>query len=210
MARNLTSKTKLCRRERYDLYPRLGDQSQSSKRMERRTAPGEHPMFSRQSLYAIQFREKQKVKRIYGLLEKQFRKFFSMASKKKGETGLALLQLLELRIDNVLFRAGLAKTREQARQLVNHGHVKLNGTKMSIPSHIVKQNDVIMLKDNITSAEWYGEIKKIAESYQLPSWLNKTGEYTVTVVGEPEREVIDPSINEQLIVEFYSIKNVIK
>lgn len=204
MARITTSKTKLCRRERYDLFPRLGDQSQTSKRLEKRTAPGEHPMYSRPTLYSIQFREKQKVKRMYGLLEKQFRRFFALASKRQGETGLALLQLLEMRVDNVIFRAGLAKTREQARQLVNHNHVQVNGSKMSIPSYITKVGDKIMLKSNIFDAQWFAELKKINETYQVPTWMDKVGDNEVVITGLPARENIDPGINEQYIVEFYS------
>jgi small subunit ribosomal protein S4 len=204
MARIRRAKNKLNRREKYDLFPRLGDQSQTSKRTERRTAPGEHPNFPRQTQYAVQFREKQKVKRIYGLLERQFRRFYSLASKRQGETGLALLELLEMRIDNVLFRAGMAKTRDQARQLVNHGHVTVNGGKMSIPSYIVKEGDKIELKENISGLAWYEEIKKINESYQTPTWLSKNGLTTVTVSRKPGREEMDPSINEQYIVEFYS------
>jgi small subunit ribosomal protein S4 len=204
MARITTSKTKLCRRERYDLFPRLGDQSQTSKRMLKRTAPGEHPMFPRQSLYAVQFREKQKVKRMYGLLEKQFRRFFDMAEKKKGETALSLLQLLEMRLDNVVFRAGFAKTREQARQFVNHGHVTVNGKKLSIASYITKVGVVVQLKSKLFGAEWYTEIKKINETYSAPTWLNKTQVDTAEVVNTPIREDIDPGINGQLIVEFYS------
>lgn len=204
MARITKSKTKLCRRERFDLFPRLGDQSQTSKRMQKRTAPGEHIMFPRQSQYAIQFREKQKVKRIYGLLEKQFRRFYALASKRQGETGLALLQLLEMRLDNVLFRAGMAKTRMQARQLVNHGHVLVNGTKNNIPSHIVRVGDKITLKDKIQGQEWYGEINKINETYIAPSWLNKVSATEVEVTNTPVRDDVDLAINEQYIVEFYS------
>jgi small subunit ribosomal protein S4 len=204
MARITTSKTKLCRRERFDLFPRLGDQSQVSKRMLKRTAPGEHPMFPRQTQYAIQFREKQKVKRIYGLLEKQFRRFFEMASKRQGETGLALLQLLEMRLDNVLFRAGLAKTRNQARQLVTHGHVVLNGKKMSVPSHLVRVGDKVSLKTKIQDQNWYDEIKKINETYMAPTWLNKISINEVEVTNTPVREDIDLSLKEQYIVEFYS------
>ncbi len=204
MARITKSKTKLCRRERYDLYPRLGDQSQVNKRLAKRTAPGEHPMFPRQTPYANQFREKQKVKRIYGLLEKQFVRFYSIASKRKGETGLALLQLLEMRLDNVLFRAGMAKTRDQARQLVNHGHVEVNGKKQSIPSYIVEIGDKISLKSNIFDAEWYGEVKKLSENYHVPAWLDRKDANAVTITNVPVREDIDPGINEQYIVEFYS------
>ncbi len=204
MARITTSKTKLCRRERFDLFPRLGDQSMTPKRLEKRTAPGEHPMYPRQTLYAIQFREKQKVKRMYGLLEKQFVKFYKQASKRQGETGLALLQMLEMRLDNVMYRSGLGKTRDQARQIVNHGHVKVNGRVLNIPSYIVEDGDKITLDSKIYDAEWFGELRKINETYIAPSWLNKTDVSTVVIVGTPIRENIDPSIREQYIVEFYS------
>ena len=204
MARITRGKHKLSRRERYDLYPRLNDQSQVSKRLERRSAPGEHPIYPRMSQYAIQFREKQKVKRLYGMLEKQFRRFFAKASKRKGETGLALLQLLELRLDNFVFRAGMAKTRDQARQIVNHGHVLVNGKKVSIPSYILKVGEKVEVKNSITDLSWYEEIKKINESYQPPAWVSKDGIATAIVGRMPEREDIDPSLNEQYIVEFYS------
>lgn len=204
MARIIRGKHKLSRRERYDLYPRLNDQSQVSKRLERRSAPGEHPMFPRMSQYAIQFREKQKVKRLYGMLEKQFRRFFAKASKRKGETGLALLQLLELRLDNFVFRAGMAKTRDQARQIVNHGHVLVDGKKVSIPSYILKVGEKVEVKNSITDLSWYEEIKRINESYQPPAWVSKDGITTAIVGRMPEREDMDPSLNEQYIVEFYS------
>jgi small subunit ribosomal protein S4 len=204
MARITTSKTKLCRRERYDVFPRLGDQSQTNKRLAKRTAPGEHGMFSRSTLYATQFREKQKVKRLYGLLEKQFRRFYQMASKKKESTGLVLLQLLEQRLDNVVFRAGMAKTRDQARQIVNHGHVKVDGIRVTIPSYIVKIGEKIELVDKISKAEWYEEIKRINDAYQAPTWLNKESLSQVSMTSIPVREDIDQGINEQLIVEFYS------
>ncbi len=204
MARITKGKVKLCRRERYDLYPRMGDQSQINKRIAKRTAPGEHPMFPRQTLYATQFREKQKVKRMYGLLERQFRRFFAMADKQQGQTGTRLLQLLEMRLDNAVFRAGMAKTRDQARQMVNHGHVLVNGIKVDVPSAIVKTGDKVSLKEKITGQEWYDEIKKLNESYSVPTWMNKVSESEVEVTNVPAREDADMSIREQLIVEFYS------
>lgn len=204
MARITKSKHKLARRERYDLFPRLGEQIQTSKRLARRTAPGEHSVYPRYTQYAIQFREKQKVKRIYGMLERQFRRFFKEAAKKRGETGLALLQMLEMRLDNVVFRSGMAITRDQARQLVNHGHVLVNGKKLSIPSYIVRIGDIIELKDKITNLLWYDEIKRINESYQVPGWITKENLNRAIIERKPIREEIDPGINEQYIVEFYS------
>lgn len=204
MARIRSGKNKIIRRERYDVYPRLGDTSQTNKRTEKRTAPGEHPNFSRMTQYAIQFREKQKVKRMYGLLEKQFRRFYSIASRRQGETGLALLQLLEMRLDNVVYRAGMAKTRDQARQLVNHGHVLVNGKKVSIPSYITELGDKVELKEGISKLNWYEEIVKINDAYQAPGWISKEGLTKATVSRQPDREEMDLGINEQYIVEFYS------
>ena len=204
MARIRRAKHKLARRERYDIFPRIGDTSQSSKRIERRTAPGEHPMFGRMTQYAVQFREKQKVKRMYGVLEKQFRRFFGLASKRQGETGLALLQLLELRLDNVVYRSGFAKTRDQARQIVNHGHVTVNGKKLDIPSSILKIGDEIEVKDSITSLAWYEELKKIGESYLPPIWIGRMSDKKAKVEKLPAREDIDPGISEKYLVEFYS------
>lgn len=204
MARITKGKTKLCRRERYDLFPRIGDKSPTNKRLAKRTPPGEHFMFSRQSLYAVQLREKQKVKRMYGLLERQFRRFYSIASKSDGQTGLTLLQLLECRLDNVVYRSGMALTRDQARQMVNHGHVLVNGKKNNIPSHILKTGDVISLKDKISNQEWYKAFKKEIESYPLPNWIQFKKENSTEISQLPSREDIDLGIKEQLIVEFYS------
>lgn len=204
MARITKGKTKLCRRERYDLYPRLNDQSQVSKRLRKTMAPGEHPIHSPLSQYGLQLREKQKVKRMYGLMERQFRRFFRMASKSKEQTGLALLRLLELRLDNFLFRAGMAKTRDQARQLVNHGHVRVNGKKVDIPSYILKIGDEVKLIEKITRLDWYDEIKKISEVYEAPSWIEKISFDVAVVRSLPERDHIDKLINEQYIVELYS------
>lgn len=204
MARITKGKHKLSRRERYDLYPRLGDQSQTSKRLARRTAPGEHPMFPRYTQYAIQFREKQKVKRIYGMLEKQFRRFFKEASKRQGETGLALLQMLEMRLDSFMYASGMAMTRNQGRQVVAHGHVLVNGKKVTIPSFVLSVGDKVELKDSVSKLNWFEEIKKINETYQVPGWISKESVTQASVGRKPDREEMDPAINEQYIVEFYS------
>lgn len=204
MARVTKGKHKLSRRERFDLYPRLGEQNQTSKRLVRKTPPGEHQMFSRQSQYARQLREKQKVKRSYGLLERQFRRFYSIASRKKEQTGLALLQLLETRIDNIAFRGGLALTRSQARQLVNHGHIKLNEKRNSIPSTILEIGDVLSLDQKISKLEWYKSFKQNTETYVLPNWLERVDELSVKLIQLPTRDELEPLFNEQLIVELYS------
>lgn len=197
MARDLSPKWKRSRREKYSLF---GD----DKWKKRPTLPGQHPVSrSRQSSYAVRFREKQKVKRMYGLLERQFRRVFSLASKAKGNTGLKLLQLLEMRLDNVVHNLGLAPTRNAARQLVNHGHVTVNGEKVDIPSYTVSVGDEIYLKDQTKKREFTKILAEDAKKVQTPKWLRKLPNGG-KVVAEPSREMIDPGITEQLIVEYYS------
>ena len=157
------------------------------------------------SEYAVQLKEKQKLKFVYGVGEKQFRKYFTMASSKKGNTGELLLQILESRLDNVVYRLGYAVTRPQARQLVNHGHFEVNGKKVDIPSYLVSAGDVISVreirKDN-------GTIKLSAEenaSRLVPSWLEKDIEkLSGKVVDLPSRDGLDIPVEEHLIVELYS------
>ena len=167
--------------------------------------PGEHGQKGRRKIseYGIQLREKQKVKRIYGDLERQFRRYYGLASKKREATGEALLQLMETRLDNSLYRLNLARTRQQARQLVSHGHVLVNGKKVTIPSYNVKIGDVISLS---AKAANFNLIKKVSEEtkdLKLPSWLSKKA-VVGKVVSLPKREDIDLPIDERLIVEFYS------
>lgn len=167
--------------------------------------PGQHSQKGRRKLseYGIQLREKQKVKRMYGVLERQFEKYFNIANKKKESTGEALLKILETRLDNVIYRLGLARTRPQARQLVSHGHVSVNGKKVTIPSFNVKIGDIIQLKDKTSSLEF---IKKLVEENKdsgMPIWLERKA--TVgKIKSMPKREDIVAEINERLIVEFYS------
>ena len=202
MARYTGPKNKLARREGYNLF------GSTSRSLERRLGvpPGEHGAKRRrkESEYGIQLREKQKVKRIYGMLERQFRRFFAMASSQRGATGEMLLQLLERRLDNVAYRLGFARTRPMARQLVNHGHLVVNGRKLDIPSYIVKPGDVIQLTQK--SAEIPGVQEALAErGGSIPSWLvrDEAG-LTGRILRLPEREEVEPGISEQLIVEFYS------
>jgi len=166
--------------------------------------PGQFPnLKKRPSDYSFQFREKQKVKRTYGLTERQFKRFYNEALKTSGNTSTRLLQLLELRIDNVIFKLGLAATRAQARQFVNHGHVKLNGKKHDIPSTVLKAGDEIELKKAIADSTMLKEIKDLNKNYKVPTWLkalSKGGK----VVAEPTRDEIDSSIKERLIIELYS------
>ncbi len=198
MARDLEPKWKRCRREKYSLFD-----SDDWKR--RPTAPGQHgaKRGRRPSSYAIRFREKQKVKRIYGLLERQFRRFFKMATKAKGNTGVKLLQLLEMRLDNVVYRLGIAPTRRAARQLVNHGHITVNGKKVDIPSYITEVNDEIYLKKSTKEKDFVKVFKEEAKEVRNPSWLRRFSSGG-KVLSEPKRNMIDPGINEQHIVEFYS------
>ena len=197
MARDLTPKWKRCRREKYSLF---GD----DKWKKRSTFPGEHPMSSsRPSDYAIRFREKQKVKRIYGLLERQFKRFFKQASRAKGNTGTKLMQLLEMRLDNVVYRLGLASTRAGARQLVNHGHITVNAEKVDIPSYITKVGDEIYIKPSSQKKEFVKLLATDSKKNKVPNWLSKLANGG-KVKMEPEREMMDKGINENLVIEFYS------
>lgn len=165
--------------------------------------PGQHGLGRRRRLseYGVQLREKQKAKRFFGLLERQFRKYFDEASKIKGATGLALLEKLERRLDNVVYRLGFAKSRNFARQLVGHGHIKVNDKKVTIPSYQVSIDQTIAISDKLRDNT---QIKKaLEESEALPEWLERRA--TVgKVLRFPKREEMEQSINEQLIVEYYS------
>lgn len=167
--------------------------------------PGQHGPKGRRKLseYGIQLREKQKVKRMYGILEKQFRKYYKIAARKKTATGEALLSLLETRLDNVIYRLALARTRTQARQLVSHGHVLLNGKMVTIPSFNVKIGDVISLSPKATNLDFIKKLSEENKDTQMPSWLEKKA-----LVGKvrdfPKREDIDVDITEKLIIEYYS------
>lgn len=200
MARYTGPKRRLSRREGIPLF------SKDAKIIERKGAvpPGQHGTTRsrrRVSEYGIQLREKQKAKRIYGIMEKQFKNYYDKAGRVKGSTGLVLLQLLESRLDNVVYRLGFSKSRFGARQLVSHGHVVVNGKKVTIPSYQVKTGETIALSvkmvDNI-------QVKNSLDSFEaLSEWLEKQA--TVgKVLRLPNREEIEQSINEQLIVEFYS------
>ena len=159
----------------------------------------------KQSEYGIQLTEKQKVKFIYGALEKQFRKYYVMATKRNGITGEMLLQILETRLDNVIFRLGLANTRREARQIVNHGHILVNGKKVNIPSYLVKQGDVITVKEKSRGSERMKEIVEVNASRLVPKWLDMDkNTFTGKVVTLPARDDIDYEVEEHLIVELYS------
>ncbi len=157
------------------------------------------------SEYGLQLREKQKVRRAYGVLEKQFRNYFKEASRLSGITGDNLLQLLEKRLDNVVFRMGFATSRVEARQLINHGHFTVNGKQVDIPSYQVQTGDVIEVKEKSKSSPRFKEIKEIAATQNTVSWLERDVEsFSGKVVAAPKREDIDLPIEEHLIVEHYS------
>ena len=159
----------------------------------------------KQSEYGLQLTEKQKVKFIYGVLEKQFRKYYVMATKKSGITGEMLLQILETRLDNVVFRMGLANTRREARQIVNHGHILVNGKKVNIPSYLIKQGDVIAVREKSKNSDRMKEIVERNESRLVPKWLDMDkNTLTGKVVALPARDDIDYEVEEHLIVELYS------
>ena len=157
------------------------------------------------SEYGLQLNEKQKVKFIYGVLEKQFRKYYVMATKKNGITGEMLLQILETRLDNVIYRLGLANTRREARQIVNHGHILVNGKKVDIPSYLVTPGEVITLKEKTRSSSRIKEIVETNSSRLIPDWLDMDkNTLTGKIVSLPGREHIDYEVEEHLIVELYS------
>ena len=168
--------------------------------------PGQHGKTrKKESNYGLQLKEKQKAKRIYGLLERQFKKYFKMAERTRGVTGHILLQLLERRLDNVVFRLCLAHSRPDARQIVRHNYIYVNNRKVNIPSYIVKEGDVIEIKGKEKSIKRIQEIRKGLKDRAIPKWLeeNKEG-LSGTVKSLPSKEDIDFSIQEQLIVELYS------
>lgn len=201
MARYIGPKNKLSRKIGED----LGLKTNALKTARRLTIrPGQHGAKGRRKLsdYGVQLKEKQKLKYIYGILEKQMRKLYVQASKNPTATGAALLSLLERRLDNVVYRAGWSKTRAAARQLVAHGHIRVNGKKMSIPSYSVGVNDVIVIKDRTAGKAFVADnIKENKEA--LVAWLSNKGPAT-KVTRLPERKDITDIIEEQLIVEFYS------
>ncbi|MEA1960602.1 MAG: 30S ribosomal protein S4 [Bacillota bacterium] len=208
MGRYTESVCRQCRREGEKLFLK-GDRCYSEKcAMERKPyVPGQHGQKRRQkqSEYGLQLREKQKTRRIYGVLEKQFRNYFAKADRQQGITGENLLILLERRLDNVVFRLGLASSRKEARQLVCHDHFTLSGKKANIPSMLVKPEDVIRVKEGSANSPKFQEIKQAGAYKTAPEWLEVDVEnLTGRVVANPTREQIDTAVNEQLIVELYS------
>ena len=204
MARDTRSIVKLSRREGYALHPK------AHKALAKRTTmPGQAAnarMRNKPSQYSLQLREKQKVKRLYGLLEKQFSNLMAEASRTKGQSGAALLQYLEQRMDNAVYRAGFASSRRAARQLVTHGHFMLNGRRVDIPSIRLRIGDEITLREHSKGSEYFKKLDEVSPAPSTtPAWLNIDRKKTaVKVTGLPVREDAEPEINEQLIVEYYS------
>ena len=207
MARYTGADCKLCRREKVKLFLK-GSKCDSPKcPIEIRPyPPGEHGRNRpKESEYLLQLREKQKARRIYGVLEKQFRGYYEEAVTKPGKTGEVLLQILESRLDNVVYRAGLAQSRDMARQLVKHGHFLVNGRKVDIPSFLVSENDIIEVRPKSVEMTPFVIARAEAGTRTVPAWLEViSNRMRILVHSLPARQVIDTPVQEQLIVEFYS------
>lgn len=216
MSKNLSPVCKLCRREGEKLYLK-GERCFSPKcAFERRSfAPGQHGRTGsrsgggnrtgRESDYLRQLRAKQRARRVYGILERQFRRYYEVANQRRGLTGLNLLQILESRLDNVVFRLGFASSRSQARMMVTHGHFTVNGRRTDVPSMLLKEGDLISVREGSHNLTYFKGLSDLADARTAPSWLNRdTKGLTGSVQRLPERAEIDGSLNEQLIVEYYS------
>ena len=207
MARYTGAVCKLCRREGKKLFLK-GDRCYTGKcALERRSyAPGQHGQGRKKtSEYGLQLRAKQQAKRYYGIQEGQFHKYFLMAERKKGVTGENLLRICESRIDNVVYLLGWANSRAEARQLVTHGHYRVNGKKVDIPSYLLKAGDVVSIKDKSRESDKIKEILEANASRPVPQWLDLDADACeAKVIAMPERDQIAAPVEEHLIVEFYS------
>ena len=207
MAQYTDAKCRLCRREGGKLFLKGDKCYKTSCPFEKRpVAPGQHGADRKKvSEYGLQLREKQKVKRIYGVLEVQFREYYEKADKMKGITGENMLSLLERRLDNVVYRMGIAVSRAQARQLVTHAHFTVNGRPVDIASYEVKVGDVVAVKETKKDAPYFATIKGVQKSGKMPKWLDfDTEKLEGKIIALPTREDIDSQITEQMIVELYS------
>jgi small subunit ribosomal protein S4 len=219
MAKSLSPVCKLCRREGEKLFLK-GERCFTPKcSFEKRDfAPGQHGRTAgrgggkgkgmgtgRASDFARQLRAKQKARRIYGVLERQFRRYYDTAIGRRGLTGLNLLQILESRLDNVVFRLGFASSRSQARLLVTHGHFTVNGRRTDVPSMLLGQGDELTVREGSSKLTYFKDLNVVAEKRNAPAWLNRDiNQMAGTVTRMPERAEIDGSLDEQLIVEYYS------
>jgi small subunit ribosomal protein S4 len=206
MARYTGPVCRLCRRERMKLFLKGTKCDTMRCPIERRPyPPGQHGRGRiRESEYLLQLREKQKARRIYGVLEKQFRNLYEQAAREKGITGETLLRMLEMRLDNVVFRGGFASSRSQARQFVRHGHVSVNGKRVTIPSYALRRGDVVSLRDKAKRMIVIRHNLDVLDR-AVPQWLDvEAGDFKVTVRDLPMRAQIDVPVREQLIVELFS------
>ncbi len=203
MARDRQSIVKMSRREGYALHPKA-----HKALVKRSSMPGQQPggRVGKQSQYAMQLREKQKVKRLYGLLERQFSKLMKEANRRPGQSGEILLQMLESRTDNVVYRAGFAPSRRAARQLVTHGHFLLNNIRIDIPSIQVHPGDLLVVRDHSTKSDYFKRLDEVSPApTTIPNWLKvNRKKLEIAVESLPTRDDAEEDINEQLIVEYYS------
>jgi small subunit ribosomal protein S4 len=214
MSKNLGPVCRLCRREGEKLYLK-GERCFTPKcAIDRRSyPPGQHGKTGsrggnrsgRESVYLLQLRAKQRARRVYGVLERQFRRYYEVASQRRGITGVNLLQILESRLDNVVYRLGFAANRAQARLLVTHGHFTVNGRRTDVPSMLLKEGDTVAVRDGSRGLEYFKVLPDLAEGRTSPSWVNRDiKQLSGSVQRLPERAEIDGFLNEQLIVEYYS------
>ena len=215
MSKHLGPVCKLCRREGEKLYLK-GERCFTPKcSVEKRTfPPGQHGRTGsrgggnrsgRESDYLRQLRAKQRARRVYGVLERQFRRYYEVANKGRGLTGLNLLQILESRLDNVVYRLGFASSRAQARLLVTHGHFTVNGRRTDVPSMLLRDGDRVAVRDGSRGLEYFKVLSDLADARTSPSWLDRDAKQLSGAIQRlPERTEIDGSLNEQLIVEYYS------
>jgi small subunit ribosomal protein S4 len=215
MSKNISPVCKLCRREGEKLYLK-GERCFTPKcAFERRSyAPGQHgrtgsrsssSRTGRESDYLRQLRAKQRARRIYGVLERQFRRYYEVALQRRGLTGLNLLQILESRLDNVVYRLGYASSRAQARLMVTHGHFTVNNRRTDVPSMLLREGDVVAVREGSRKLPYFKALSEQAEGRTVPGWLSRdTKQLSGVVQRLPERSEIDGTLNEQLIVEYYS------
>jgi small subunit ribosomal protein S4 len=207
MARYTGADCRRCRREKMKLFLK-GSKCEGPKCPfeSRPFPPGQHGRGrTKESEYLLQLREKQKARRVYGVLEKQFRRYYEEANRRPGKTGEVLLQILESRLDNVIYRAGFAKSRDMARQLVRHGHIQVNGRKVDIPSYRVSEHDIIEVREKSRGLTPFLVAQAEAGSKTVPAWLEAIpSQLKILVHSMPARQVIDTPVQEQLIVELYS------
>jgi small subunit ribosomal protein S4 len=206
MARDTQSIVKMSRREGYALHPKAHKALVKRSAMPGQKQTGRGMRGAKASQYSLQLREKQKVKRLYGLLERQFSNLMKEANRKQGQSGAVLLQFLEQRADNVIYRAGFAPSRRAARQLVTHGHFILNGVRVDIPSIRMKANDTLSLRPHCAQTEYFKRLDEVSPAPpEVPGWIKvNRKKVEVSITGLPGRDDAETDINEQLIVDYYS------